>query len=253
LFVGLVAHALGGPFLASSLPEAKALGALMPNRSQLRDAERETKRLRRDPHRRRRYLSHVRADHTVIRSALATLEALLQHSDDSAGPAFPSQARLARLAGVDVRTVRRHLQELRDAGVLLIYVYAPDRDAASGRYRRRKTNRYYFRFSKTPGGGHRVRRNHRSHLEDTDVLTNPFSRSNHRPSGGSGGSPALVIQGAARLLQPHRPAASADTGHYRWSNEKGCVECDFTGFVLDVAFTATPCACSSTFPNQTST
>ena len=227
--------------------EVPALGAFVPNRSQLREAERETKRLRRDPHRRRRYLSHVRADHSIIRSALATLEALLEHSDDSAGPAFPSQARLARLAGVDVRTVRRHLQELRDAGVLLVYVYAADRDAASGRYRRRKTNRYYFRFSKTPGGGHRVRRTRRSHLEDRDVLTNPFSRSNHRPSGGGGGSPGLVIEGARRLLEAHRPrAVSADPARHRWSNEKGCAECDFSGFVLDEAFTATRCACSST-------
>ncbi len=94
----------------------------MPNRSQARAAKRESRRLARDPHRRRKYLTHVRSNPSVIRGAVATLEALLEHSDDLAKPIWPSQERLAKLAHVSVRTVQRHLQELRDAGYLLVYV-----------------------------------------------------------------------------------------------------------------------------------
>lgn len=150
----------------SDFPDAPSLGAFQPSREQTRAAERESKRLRKDPRRRRKYLSHVRSDPSVIRGAIATLEALLQHSDDLAKPVWPSQRALARLAHVSVRTVQRHLQELRDAGYLLVYVYAADRDEASGRYRRRKTNRYYFTFTKSPGRGRRVRRNRSSDLDD---------------------------------------------------------------------------------------
>src|SRR6266536_4929318 len=95
--------------------DLQALGAFMPNRQQLRAAERDTKKIRKDPHRRRRYFSHVRSDHSVIRAAVATLEALLEHSNDSAGPAWPSQALLAHKTGIAERTVQRHLRELRDA------------------------------------------------------------------------------------------------------------------------------------------
>ena len=79
--------------LLSISADFQALGAFVPNREQVRTAERETKKLRKDPHRRRRYLSHVRSDHSVIRSTVATLEALLEHSDDTAGRVWPSQER----------------------------------------------------------------------------------------------------------------------------------------------------------------
>ncbi len=71
----------------------------------------------------------------MIRGAVATLEALLEHSDDLAKPIWSSQKRLAKLAHVSGRIVQRHLQELRDAGYLPAYVYAPQRVEASGRYR----------------------------------------------------------------------------------------------------------------------
>lgn len=141
--LGLAKHAHGDPSLSiSDVFDAPALGAFQPNREQLRSAERESKAVRRDPHRRRKYLSHVRSDPSVVRGAIATLEALLQHSDDLAGPVFPSQRRLAKLAHVSVRTVQRHLEELRNVGYLLAYVYAAERNERTGQYRRRKTNRY---------------------------------------------------------------------------------------------------------------
>ncbi len=225
-----------------------SLGAFA-NREQLRTAEREAKRLRRDPHRRRKYLSHVRSDPSVIRGAVATLEALLEHSDDLAKPIWPSQERLAKLAHVSVRTVQRHLQELRDAGYLLVYVYAPQRDEASGRYRRRKTNRYYFTFCKTPGRGRRVQRNRRSHLHDTDDVLNPLGINNHRPVEGGGGGTGLVIEGVRHLLGSRRakspplaPPLPLPAGS--WSDQKGCTGCDFTGWVLDSSAEATRCPCS---------
>ena len=67
----------------------------MPNRTDRRAGQREAKRLRKDPHRRRRFLNHVRADGSVTRSAIATLDALLEFSNDSAGPVFPGERRLA--------------------------------------------------------------------------------------------------------------------------------------------------------------
>lgn len=222
-----------------------------PSRAVRRDAERQTKQLRKNPHRRRQFLSRVRADHSVIRSTLATLEALLEHSDDTAGPAHPSQARLARLAGVDVRTVRRHLAELRDAGYLLVYVSPADRDAATGRYRRRRTNRYYFTLCNTPGGGKRRRRNRSSDLQGTEDLTNPCRDRNPRPVNGGGGGfsqPVLTYvkqKRDARRTSP--PSAPSTNSHGTWSNNnKGCPECDFTRWTFDETGLATPCACCST-------
>jgi hypothetical protein len=222
------------------VPDVKALGAFVPNREQLRAAERETKRICKDPHKRRRFLSHVRSDASVIRSALATLEALLEHSDDSGSPVWPSQARLARLAHVDVRTVQRHLKELREAGYLLVFVYGANRDETTGRYRRRKTNRYYFTFCKTPGNGHRVRRNRTSHLHDTDDVSNPLGMSNPRPEGRGGESLGLVIEGINDRVPP-APTPPPPGG--TWSDQKGCELCDFTQFIFDESGCATHCTC----------
>ena len=191
--------------------EKPAIGAFSPGRRQVRSAERQTSKIRKDPHRRRRFLAHVQSDATIVRGALATLIALIDHSDDTAGPAWPSQARLARLVGVDARTVRRHLAELRDAGYLLVFVYGANRDPATGRYSRRRTNRYYFTFCKEPGNGRRIRRKGRSHLQDSHVLSNPHGMSNHRPSGGGGGSSRLIIEGIDAYL-PKRKANSTPTG-----------------------------------------
>ena len=225
--------------------EPLAIGAFMPNREQLRQGERETKRLRKDPHRRRRFLNRVRSDGSVIRSAIATLDALLEHSNDAAaGGVFPSQARLARLAEHSVRTVQRHLKELRDAGYLLVYVYAANRNPETGRYARRKTNRYYFVMCKTPGNGHRVRRNRTSHLHDTDGVTNLLGIRNHRPDEGGGGSLGLIIENAKHLLRNSAPSAPiSPASRYQWSDQKGCEECDYTRFVFDDAGNASPCGC----------
>jgi hypothetical protein len=172
-----------------------AIGAFSPGRQVLRAAERVTKKIRKDPHRRRRYLAHVQSDTTIVRSVLATLIALIDHSDDSAKPVWPSQERLAKLVGVDVRTIRRHVGELRDAGYLMVYVSGANRDPVTGRYSRRKTNRYYFSFCPEPGGGQRIRRKGRSRLQDTSVLSNPIDMSNHRPSGGVVSCSRVVIEG----------------------------------------------------------
>jgi hypothetical protein len=227
--------------LLSIAIDEPTLGSFVPNRKQRRDSQRETAKLRKDKHRRRRYLSQVRADPSVIRSTVATLEALLEHSDDTASPVWPCQERLARLACVSVRTVQRHLKELRDAGYLLVYVYAPTRNERTGQYQRRKTNRYYFCFTSEPGNGHRVRRNGRSHLHDTDGVSNPLGISNHRPSGGGGGSIGLVIEGVRRLggaKAPPPPQPSV------WSDDKGCDTCEFTGWVFDAEGLAGRCTCS---------
>ncbi len=217
---------------------------IIPNRSQLRIAQREAKRFRKAPHQRRRYLSHVRRDPSIVRAALATLEALLEHSNDAADPVFPGQRRLAKLAHVSVRTVQRHLRELHKAGYLKVYCYPARRDPATGRYYRRKTNRYYFTFCSTPGRGHRVRRNRRSHLDDTDVVMNPLGISNHRPDGGGGGT--SVAFDANRALQPRRspsqPPPPLPIGG--WSDQKGCSGCDFTAWVFDDAGNAARCSCS---------
>lgn len=226
------------------IEEAPALDTFVSNREQARAAERETAKIRKDPHRRRRYLSHVRSDHSIIRSALATLEALLEHSDDTAGRVWPSQARLARLAGIDVRTVQRHLKELRDAGYLLVYVYAPVRDEATGKYVRRKTNRYYFTFCASPGSGHRVRRNRMSHLHDTDDVSNPSSRRNHRPLGAGGGSPGLVVENRKQKGAPLARQLPLPSGS--WNDQKGCELCDFTRWVEDNAGFMHACTCSTT-------
>jgi DNA-binding transcriptional ArsR family regulator len=215
----------------------------MPNRADRRAGHREVRRLRKDPHRRRRFLNHVRSDTSVIRAAIATLDALLEFSNDSAGPVFPSQARLAHDTGQSPRTVQRHLRELRDAGYLAVYVYEPERDATTGRWRRRKTNRYYFTFCKTPGNGRRVRRKGRSHLHDTDGVSNPLGISNHRPKAGDGGTQDLSLDDRKHgaPTAPHSQPQSTT-----WSDDKGCQSCDFTGFVLDDTGLATRCTCSQT-------
>ena len=141
---------------------------------------------------------------------------------------------------MSVRTVQRHLQELRDAGYLLVYVYAAGRDERTGRYARRKTNRYYFSLCQSPGQGHRVRRKGRSHLHDTDEVSNLLGTSNHRPAGGGGGSPGLFIEGAKRLSGAPPSSQPPSSG---WSDDKGCNECDFTGWVFDIEGSASRCTC----------
>ena len=220
--------------------DSAAIGAFMPNRPQRRSARRDTRKLRKDPHRRRKYLSHVRSDHTVIRSTIATLEALLEHSSDTADPVFPSQRRLATLVGCDVRTIQRHIQELRQAGYLLVYVYAPERDA-SGRWHRRKTNRYYFTFTKTPGNGHRVRRNRRSHLNDKDVVMNSPSSNNHPPVEGGGGGLGLLMEMRKKKVTPSASRSSLDIGVS--SDSRGCEVCDHSGWIFDDANVVRRCSC----------
>jgi DNA-binding transcriptional ArsR family regulator len=217
---------------------------IIPNRSQLRDAQRQAKRFRKAPHQRRKYLSHVRRDPSIVRAALATLEALLEHSNDAADPVFPGQRRLAKLAHVSVRTVQRHLRELHEAGYLKVYCSPARRDPATGRYYRRKTNRYYFTFCASPGQGHRVRRNRRSHLDDTDVVMNPLSLSNHRPEGGGGGTAVGfdVNRTARSRRSPSQPPPPLAVDH--WSDQKGCPRCDFTAWLIDDSGNATRCSCS---------
>jgi DNA-binding MarR family transcriptional regulator len=219
--------------------------AIVPTRSQLRDAQREAKRFRKAPHQRRKYLSHVRRDPSIVRAALATLEALLEHSNDAADPVFPGQRRLAKLAHVSVRTVQRHLRELHEAGYLKVYCSPARRDPVTGRYYRRKTNRYYFTFCASPGQGHRVRRNRRSYLDDTDVVMNPLGLSNHRPEGGGGGTAAALVASreSRSRRSPSQPPPPLPINH--WSDQKGCRECDFTAFLFDYETnSATRCSCS---------
>ncbi len=243
--LGLTNHALTELLiLQATVTDVDLAVDITPNRSQLRTAQREAKRFRKSPHQRRKYLSHVRSDGSIIRGALATLEALLEHSNDLADPVWPGQERLAKLAHVSKRTVQRHLRELHEAGYLKVYCAPAQRDRVTGRYYRRKTNRYYFRFCATPGRGRRVRRNRRSHLDDTDVVMNPLGLSNHRPDGGGGGT--AVAFDASRTSKsrrsPSQPAPPLPVG--RWSNQKGCSDCDFTAWVLDDAGNASRCTCS---------
>ncbi len=230
--------------LQASVTDDDLSVGILPNRSQLRDAQREAKRFRKDPHQRRKYLSHVRRDASIIRAALATLEALLAHSNDLADPVWPGQRRLAEMAHVSVRTVQRHLRELHEAGYLKVYCSPARRDLLTGRYYRRKTNRYYFTFCPVPGQGHRVRRNRRSHLDDTGVVMNPLGISNHRPDGGGGGtSVAFDPNRTPRSRRsPSQPPPPLPVGH--WSNQKCCSDCDFTAWVFDDAGNASRCSCS---------
>ena len=213
----------------------------MPSRADRRAGQKETKRLRKDPHRRRRFLNHVRGDGSVTRSAIATLDALLEFSNDSAGPVFPGQKRLARDTEQSTRTVQRHVRELREAGYLAVYCYPPERDPETGQWRRRKTNRYYFTFCKTPGNGRRVRRNPMSHLHDTDDGMNPLGISNHR-SEGSGEVTNDCLASEQEHRAPTAPTLQPD--RWTWSDQKGCASCEYTTFVFNDDGTATPCSCT---------
>ncbi|WP_158657454.1 helix-turn-helix domain-containing protein [Blastococcus saxobsidens] len=231
-----------------------------PSRPVRRDAERQTRQLRKNPHRRRQVLSHVRSDHSIIRSTLATFAVLLEHSGDDAGKVWPSQVRVARMLGVSVRTVQRHIRELRDAGYLLVYPSPPVRDEATGQYRRKRTNRYYFVFTKTPGRGRRRARSRRSHLHDTDGVSTTYVVSNPRPVDGGGGVGSPSSSGkqglrpsSRRSWVPRRrqgsspPSAPVLPGALPgWSNDKGCATCDFTEWIFDEAGRTTPCTCSRT-------
>ncbi len=59
--------------LQASVTDDDLLADVIPTRSQLRNAQRKAKRFRKDPHQRRKYLSHVRRDPSIVRAALATL------------------------------------------------------------------------------------------------------------------------------------------------------------------------------------
>ncbi len=156
-----------------------------PSRSEKRQAEQAVKRFS-DPTRRRRYMNAVRGNATITRSAIATLQALLDHSDEFTKRAWPSQIRLAEMVHVSVRTIQRHLKELAEAGYLLIFGQKPIIDPATGQFRYRKTNRYYFTM-RNPGSGIRKRRNPRSHLPDTDASVIDRSINHRRSSGTDGG------------------------------------------------------------------
>jgi hypothetical protein len=79
----------------------------------------------------------------VPRHALATALALAERSsDDTRWVPSPGQLELAGVLEVDERTVRRHLAMLECLGLLLVLRDAPMRDPATGRWCRRRTNRY---------------------------------------------------------------------------------------------------------------
>lgn len=82
---------------------------------------REAKKLALSPFRRRKLMAAIRSDATVTRSALVTLEALLDHAGDDAHKCWPSQERLAEMTHVHVSTIKRHTKELAKAGHILVY------------------------------------------------------------------------------------------------------------------------------------
>jgi hypothetical protein len=75
---------------------------------------------------------------------------------------------------------------------------------------------------------------------------NPLGLSNHHPGGGGGGT--AVAFDANREFRsrrsPSQPPPPLPVN--RWSDQKGCRECDFTGFLIDYETnSATRCSCSS--------
>ena len=160
------------------------------NRAERREGERFSRWLA-SPTRRRRFLKRVRSNPTITRAALVTLEELLEYSDDTAKKVWPSQLRVAKLTHVHVRTVQRHVKELKDAGYLLIFGSRAVRDPATGRWHRKKTNRYYFCTPKSQAVGNRKMRNACSDLHDTGAPLNDTYQETRRPFGPGGGLPLV--------------------------------------------------------------
>lgn len=91
--------------------------------------------------RRWKWLREVR--HRVPRHVLAAAVALAERSnDETSWVPSPGQVELASVLGADERTVRRHLVVLEAAGLLMVLRDRPQRDPSSGRWHRRRTNRY---------------------------------------------------------------------------------------------------------------
>ncbi len=179
------------------------------SRQERRVAEQESKRFS-DPHRRRKFLSAVRGNATITRSAIATLEALMSHSDDAGKKVWPSQARLAHITSVSVRTVQRHLAELAQAGYLLIYSSPPKIDQRTGQYISRRTNRYYFSLKKQ-GTGTRKRRNPRSDLHAKEAPVTLIGIETSR-SVGAGGFVSSFEYISHDRFKPRKPLETQMTG-----------------------------------------
>lgn len=82
---------------------------------------------------------HERVPRHVLATALALAD---RSSDDTSWVPAPGQLELAGILEVDQRTVRRHLLVLEQLGFLLVLRDAPMRDPGTGRWCRRRTNRY---------------------------------------------------------------------------------------------------------------
>jgi DNA-binding transcriptional regulator YhcF (GntR family) len=169
------------------------------------------KQISRNPFARRKLIAAVRSDATVIRGAVVTLEALLDHAGDDAHPSWPSQARLAEMTHVHVSTIHRHLQELSEAGYIQIYGFKPRQNAETGKFKR-KTNRYYFCTRKRDGIGRRKLRNRTQNLDSTGATRNHIvNETAASPEVGSCGSSSKLkyndrySRSSGKLVHPQPP------------------------------------------------
>ena len=86
----------------------------------------------------------------VPTESIPTFYALCDHARNDSGECWPSMARLAQILGKSVRTIQRHLQALKEAGV----VEFVERRRNKGRY-----SSYLYRvvfFTLTTGHGRRM-------------------------------------------------------------------------------------------------
>jgi hypothetical protein len=136
------------------------------------------------------WLRAVRATPGLRYGARSFLFELAARSDEGGKKVWGSQAKLARQLECSVSSIQRWAGEAEGLGLLVIWHHKPTRGEL-GRYKERRTNRYYLRLppkdlhgpiqgAKVPRAGRCVTKGRRSHLPVTDAAR---SRDSEPPAG----------------------------------------------------------------------
>ncbi len=96
------------------------------------------------PSKRRAWLSRVAGDRRLTAGCKSWLLLIASRSDDAAKPCWGRQAKMAEALGRCERSVRAYRLEAEQAGYVRTYRTEPQRDPATGRWFRRRSNVYFL-------------------------------------------------------------------------------------------------------------
>lgn len=204
--------------------------------------------LRADKTRRERIRDRLAADPTLTATAKIVANELLRYSDRSAKPTCPSNSAVATTLGLCTRTVQLATLELEQAGVIKKCLRPIAR-------RRNATNAYYWcsppPISALPEHREGQRRRLRCGASRWKACSDRVNLSTGEPNSsltstpGPAGFPARRPGQRSNHLPKQRLAPTVVPPSDTWSDQKGCHDCDYTGWIEDLYGTAERCSCTT--------